>query len=701
MGPSLPQTEFFHNNLISVYATLGYISVARKVFDKMPHRNAVSYNAMIGAYSSNGEDEKACNLFSEMRNHGFFPTQFTYASLFSCDSLNAEQGLCLQAVAMKSGFLFADAFVGTALLGLFGRQGCINEAFWVFEEMPFKNIVTWNAMISLFGHQGSSNECMLMFSHLMRTPITLSEPSFVGVLTGFQTQENLKSGEQLHGLIIKFGLESSVSIANSLVKMYGKCANSTCLAEKLFKMVPNRDILSWNTIIGIMAKGEKPIKAIEFFSKMHIDGFLPNKITFLNAITSCTKLVNLTYGELIHAKIIKNQFEKDYLVGSSLVNLYTKHDRLDYAHRCFDEIHDKNLVSWNALIHGYSNTQCSTSILLLNKMIQSGISPNEVTFSSVIKSLLASQLKNVHSLVLKTGYHSNEYVTSALMTSYAKNGFPNDALRFFQDSKFSVVHTNVLGGVYNRSGDYHKTQELFCEVEDPDIVSWNILITACSRNGDYNEAFELFQHMLIDRIRPDNYTYVSLITICTNLCNLRLGSSLHGLMIKSDFEHCDIMVRNLMIDMYGKCGSVKSSVMIFEETMEKNVITWTVLISAHGLHGFGHEAVKRFREMENVGIEPDEIAFMAVLSACRHVGLVKEGMELFEEMKEKYGIEPEMEHFLVVVDLMARYGDLKEAEKLISGMPFAPNASIWRSFLDGCGRQRTMEQNLSLQIQAC
>ncbi|KAJ0509430.1 putative tetratricopeptide-like helical domain superfamily [Helianthus annuus] len=692
MGSNLPQSAFFHNKLISVYTSLGYISVARKVFDEMPHKNVVSYNTMISTYSRDENIEQAWSLFSEMRNFGFFPTQFTYGSLFSCNSLNVVQGLYMQAVAMKSGFLFADSFVGTASLGFFGRQGCINGAFKVFDEMPFKNLVTYNAMISLFGHEGFVHECMLMFRELLKSHISLSEPSFVGVLSGFRSEEDLDSGEQLHGLVIKFGLLSKVSVANSLVNMYGKCAG-TYLTEKMFRLVPNRDLVTWNTVIGALANGKEPIKAIEFFCRMYIDGFLPNRTTFLSAITSCTRLSNLTYGEFIHAKIIKNRYENDGFVRSSLVNFYAKCNRLDSAHCCFDEILDKNLVCWNALLHGYSNRSCSTSVLLLQEMIHSGTSPNEFSFSSVIKTLLPLELKQIHSLVLKMGNHLSGYVSSALMTAYAKNGLTTDALSLFYDDKlpYTVVHLNIIAGMYNRNGMYHEAQELFCEVEDPDIVSWNILIAACSRNGDYKEAFELFQHMQMDRITPDSYTYVSLLSICTNLCNLVFGSLLHSLMIKSDFSRCDIMVRNVMIDMYGKCGSLLSAVKVFDEMLERNVISWTALVSALGLHGHGKEALQRFKQMEIDGIQPDKVAFIAVLSACRHGGLVKDGMEMFEKMKEKYAIEPEMEHYLLVVDLMARYGDLKEAEKLISGMPFTPNASIWRSFLDGCNRQRNIE----------
>nr|GEU31146.1 hypothetical protein [Tanacetum cinerariifolium] len=686
---------------MSAYISLGYIPIARKLFLEMPQRNVVSYNTMIGAYCRDGNVDEGWRFFNEMRVCGLVPTQFTYGTVFTFEKLDLERAFCLQGVCVKSGILCGDAYVGTALLGLFGRWGCVNEALWVFEEMCCKSVVTWNAMISLFGREGFGYDSMLMFCRLMRTGMRLSEGSFVGVLSGFQLEEDLESGEQVHGLVVKLGLICKVAVSNSLVSMYGKCAG-TQVAQKMFNMVPHRDLVSWNTIIGILAKRDEPAQGLEFFCEMYINGYQPNQTTFLSAITACTSLINYTFGEYIHAKIIKKRFENDVTIGSALVNLYAKCEKLDCAHHCFDEILDKNLISWNALLLGYSNKSCLTSVVLLQEMIKLGISPNEISFSSVIKSLLALELTEVHSLVIKMGYHLNEYVSSALMTSYAKNGLTADALSIFNDDKLphSVVHSNVIAGLYNRSGQYHKTQELFCEVEDPDIVSWNILIAACSRNGDYKEAFELFHHMQMDRITPDNYTYVSLLSICTQLCNLVLGSSLHGLMIKANFNRCDLMVCNVMIDMYGKCGSVWNSATIFDEMIEKNVVSWTALVSALGLNGYEQEAVERFKQMEMIGIELDKIAFIAVLSACRHAGLVKEGMELFEKMRKKYGIEPQMEHYLLLVDLMSRYGHLKEAEQLISGMPFPPNARIWRSFLDGCNRQRTIE-DLSLPIQAC
>lgn len=262
-------------------------------------------------------------------------------------------------------------------------------------------------------------------------------------------------------------------------------------------------------------------------------------------------------------------------------------------------------------------------------------------------------------------------------------------------TKLPVVLANNIAWIYNRTGHYEKTQELYAAMEYPDTVSWNILLVACSRNGDYKETFELFDHMLRSKVFPDNHTFVSLLSVCTKLCSLALGSSLHGLIVKADFNLCDTFVCNTMIDMYGKCGSLESAVKIFKEMTEKNMISWTALISALGLHGYTNEAIERFEEMEGQGIKPDKVAFLAVISACRHIGLVKEAMDLFDQMKLKYDVEPDIDHYLVVVDLLTRYGHIKEAEQLILGMPIAPNALIWRSFLEGCKKQ-SMTRTLSL-----
>lgn len=688
LGSDPSQPIFPYNSIISRYAAIGEVSTARKLFDRMPERNVVSHNTMIKAYCRDEDLGEAWKLFSEMRHSEFMPTEFTFGGMLSCPAMAFSEGLQLLALILKCGYLETDAYVGTALMGMFGKLGCLDEAIHVFEAMPFKNLVTWNCLISLFGQYGLVKDSILLFLELVRTGLVISESSLVAVLSGLTGKYDLELGKQVHNLALKFGLDGSLLVSNSLIHMYAKCID-ICSAEKMFEGLPDKDNVSWNILIRAMTRADRPEKAFELFFNMCGRGILPNETTFTSILSSLSSVKLPFYGQYIHAKTIKTNLDLDVYVGSALIDFYAKVGNLEDAHLCFVQMPDKNLVSWNCLIAGYSNGGSSLSLLLLLDMIRLGYCPNEYSLSSAVKSCEAIEVQQLHSLIMKKGYEDNEYVWSSLITSYAKTGLIADALTFVEgiETPLPVVLSNVVAAVYNRTGQYERTQELFSGLEEPDIFSWNILIAACSRNDDHEEAFDLFSHMQIASIRPDNYTYISLFSACSNLCNLALGSSLHGLMLKTD-SCSDTILYNIVMDMYAKCGSFDSSVKIFNEMTDKNDISWTVLISAYGLHGFAYEALEIFKRMEIEGFKPDKVTFLAVLSACRHVGLVKQGKEVFQRMRSNYHIEPEMDHYLMVVDLLARYGHLREAEELINQMPFPPNALVWRSFLEGCRRHR-------------
>ncbi|XVF63431.1 hypothetical protein PTKIN_Ptkin09bG0086600 [Pterospermum kingtungense] len=652
---------------------------------------------MIRAYGKSGDLWTAWELFSLMRDYGFSPTPFALAGLLSCQALDLCGGVQLQALVVKNGLFYADPFVGTALLGLYGRYGCVDEAVDAFEYMPRKSLVTWNSIISLCAHHGLVEDCLFLFRELLRVEESLSDSSFVGVLSGLKGELDLDFGEQIHGLVIKHGLDCEVQVANSLINMYVKCA---CIysAEKAFEGMPITDFVSWNTIIGAMEKDGNPLKALDFFFQMSRNGMMPNQTTLVIIIASCSSLQIPVLGEYIHAKTIKKGFQSDVFVGSTLVDFYAKCGKLEASHRCFDGIYEKNIVSWNALIFGYASKSSILSAYLLQDMLQQGYRPNEFTFSAVLKSSVTIELQQFHCLIIRMGYEDNVYVLSSLMTSYAKNGLLSDALAFVGDFERpqAIVPSNIAAGIYNRVGQYRESIKLLSVIEEPDTVSWNILIAACARNGHYKEVFEIFRHMHMSQIYPDNYTFVSLLSVSSKLSNLALGSSVHGLIIKTDFGLCDTFVCNVLIDMYGKCGCIQSSMKIFNGMKDRNVITWTSLISALGVNGYYHEALQSSQEMEFLGFKPDGVTLIAIFTVCRHAGLVKEGMELFRRMKSDYGIEPKMDHYYCVVDLLARYGKLKEAEQIITGMPFPPDAFIWRSFLEGCKRHRTV-QDLSTE----
>ncbi|KAI3920059.1 hypothetical protein MKW98_001315 [Papaver atlanticum] len=701
-----PILTSINNSLITAYASQGELSMSMKVFDTMPERNVVSYNSIISAYSRYGHDHeersgvtcgRAWQIFTEMRGLGINPTQFTFGSLLTSSSLNLIQGLQLLPLTVKTGLLYSDAFSGTALLGLFGRLGRMDESFNLFQEMPIRNLVTWNSIISIFGRHGLVEESTILFRELLRTQEGChpSESSCVGVLSGFGSgrigqglQHLISIGEQIHGLVKKNRLESYTAIVNSLLNMYAKFSLGAYSTEVLFEeMTPVRDVVSWNIIIGAFARSDKPWKAVDHFLTMSRSGFSTNQTTLANVISACTSLQILKYGEIIHAKTIINCLNSDVFVGSALVDFYAKCDKVEEAHLVFSKLDQRSVVSWNALIAGYSTKGSHYSTCLLQLMLHLGYQPNEFSFSAALKSSLVDEVQQLHCLIVKMGYHKNEYVFSSLIASYAMNGLISDALSFVTslDSPLSLSSSNVICGIYNRIGLFQETQKLLFQVREHDIISWNILIEACGRNGDYLEVFVLFKSMLMAHILPDNHTFMSLLSISGKLCNLSLGSSLHGLIIKMDSKCCDVFVCNVLLDMYAKCGSLESSVKIFSEmTDRRNLISWTSLVSALGLHGYSFEALDQFRELESTGLKLDRVCFIAVLSACRHGGLVEEGKKLFTSMKVNYGIEPDMDHYVCMVDLLSRSGHLREAERLIKNMPFQPNALIWRTFLEGC-----------------
>ncbi|KAJ4905372.1 Pentatricopeptide repeat-containing protein [Raphanus sativus] len=694
---TLQQPVYICNNVISLYAKLGEVCFAAKVFDQMPERDRASFNMIISGFSKSGYVERAWRVFSEMREFGFSPNQLTVRGLLSCPSLDLRGGTQLHGLSLKYGLFMSDAYVGTKLLGLYGRFELLETAEKVFEDMPLKSLVTWNHMMSLLGRGGFLRECMFLFRELVGTGECLSESSFLGALTGVSCENDLETSRQLHCSAMKIGLDCDTSIVNSLISAYGRCGN-THMAERVFDEAASWDIVSWNAVIGATAKGENPLTALKLFVTMPEHELSPNLGTYVSVLTASSHTQTLSFGRQIHGTLIKNGCETDIYLGNALIDFYGKCGSLEDSRLCFDSILDKNIVCWNTLLWGYANKDDPICLSLVLQMLQMGFRPTEYTLSTALKPCCVVELQQLHSVIVRMGYEDNDYVLSSLMRSYAKNQLMNDALLLLDWSSkpSSVVPLNIAAGIYSRTGQYRESVELISTLEQPDNVSWNIAIAAWSRSATLEqpdtvswntdnhgeEVTEIFKHILQANIRPDNFTYVSILCTCAKFCDLTLGSSIHGLITKTDFSRADTFVCNVLIDMYGKCGSVTSAIKVFEETREKNIITWTALISSLGIHGYGHEAFEKFEEMVSLGFKPDCVSFISVLTACRHSGMVKEGMELFWKMKD-YGVEPDIDHYRCAVDLLARNGYVIEAEQLISRMPFPADAPVWRTVLAG------------------
>ncbi|KAL6839270.1 hypothetical protein ACP4OV_030942 [Aristida adscensionis] len=261
--------------------------------------------------------------------------------------------------------------------------------------------------------------------------------------------------------------------------------------------------------------------------------------------------------------------------------------------------------------------------------------------------------KQIHGLIIKSGTSLDLYVGSALIDVYSKCSLVDDA------------------------------KSVFSMTRNRDMAIWNAMIFGHAQNDQGEEAVKLFNQLRVSGIIPNEFAFVALVAVASNIASIFHGQQFHGQVIKAGAD-TNPHVSNALIDMYAKCGFIKESSLFFESACGKDVICWNSMISTYAQHGHGEEALQVFQQMREAGIEPNYVTFVGVLSACAHAGLVDEGLQHFNSMKANYGVEPGTEHYASVVNLFGRSGKLYAAKDFIERMPTKPEAAVWRSLLSAC-----------------
>ncbi|XP_071705696.1 pentatricopeptide repeat-containing protein At2g29760, chloroplastic-like [Rutidosis leptorrhynchoides] len=371
------------------------------------------------------------------------------------------------------------------------------------------------------------------------------------------------------------------------------------------------------------------------------------------------------------------------------------------AHKTFNQIQTPDIVSWTCLMSIYLQTQHPHKALtLFSKMIVSTrLKPDghcivaAISACGLAKNLVVGRI--VHGMVLRyelgsQGEEKGPIVCNALIDFYARNGRVEMAKRVFDvmDVKDIASWTSLVNG-YVMCGDIESAGQLFDEMPERNVVSWTAMIVGYVRGKDVIRGLKLFREMR-NEDRPSTVTIVATLSGCADIGALDFGGSLHGYVNKvADFDS-DVSVNNALIDMYCKGGSLKMAQKVFSKMAKKDVFSWTSLISGLALHGEGRSTVKVFDDMVCSGLNPNDVTFLSVLSACGHGGLIKEGRLLFKRMV-LYRFKPNIKHYGCMVDLFCRAGHIDEAMELIKGMPLKPDAVIWRSVLSACMIKRELE----------
>eukprot|EP01018_Ginkgo_biloba_P030279 Gb_21442 [translate_table: standard] len=494
--------------------------------------------------------------------------------------------------------------------------------------------------------------------HLMyHRSIPLDSYSYSSILQACADMRALSEGKQVHSHIHTSGLEQNIFLETKLVSMYAICG-SLDDARLVFDKIPRRNVFLWNAMISGYAKNDLCEQAINLYSQMQRSGIRPDNFTFPCALKVCANLLYLKQGKEIHNHVITSGFESDVVVKNAIVGMYAKCGNIEIARQVFDKMSHKNVSSWNTIIAGYAqNGHADETLRLLRQMQLEGMKLDPITIVSVLPLCSyfenPQQGKEVHNFVIRNGFDSDVFVSSALIDMYIKC------------RRMEFAH------------------HVFDKMSHRNVVSWTSMIAGCAQNGHANEALKLFRQMQMEDVEPNRVTIVSVLPACAHLAALQQGKEIHKFVIKNKLE-LDVSIGNALLDMYAKCGSIEIARQVFDKVHNRDVVSWSAMIAGYGMHGQGEDALSLFYQMQRECIEPDHITFIGVLSACSHTGLVDEGWQFFNCMQKNYGFSPMVEHYACMVDLLGRAGQLDRAQEFIERMPLEPSASVWGALLGAC-----------------
>lgn len=562
----------------------------------------------------------------------------------------------LHALLMVSGRA-QDIFLSTRLVNLYANLGDVSFARNTFDQIPKKNIFTWNSMLSAYTRFGRFREAVNCFYHLLlASGLRPDSYTFPPVL---KACGNIVDGEKMHCWVLKLGFEWDVFVAASLVHMYSRFG-FLCIARQLFNDMPVRDLGSWNAMISGFCQNGNAAEALDVLDEMRSEGVKMDPVTVASLLPVCALADDIVIGMLIHLYVVKHGLEADVFVSNALINMYAKFGILGHARRVFEQMEVRDLVSWNSIIAAYEqNDDPNTALGLFKKMQLLGFRPDLLTAVSLAS--IVSQLSDRQS-------------------SQCVHGFIVRRHWFVED----VVIGNAVVDMYAKVGAIDSSRTLFEELPVKDVISWNSLITGYAQNGLASEAIEVYQMMEEHReIIPNQGTWVSILPAYSHVGALQQGMRIHGRLIKNCL-YLDVFVGTCLVDLYGKCGRLDDAMSLFYQVPRTSSVPWNAIISCHGIHGHGDQTLKLFNQMLDEGVKPDHVTFVSLLAACSHSGLVDEGQRFFYVMQEECGITPSLKHYGSMVDLLGRAGRLEMAYDFIKNMPIQPDASVWGALLGAC-----------------
>ncbi|KAG2698143.1 hypothetical protein I3760_07G136400 [Carya illinoinensis] len=508
---------FLLNNLLNLYAKCGNIKRNLLLFSTNHggFKNVVIWTSLITQLSRSSKPFKALTFFNKMRSTGIYPNHYTFSAILpACaDSMMVEHGEQMHCLIWKHGFQ-TDIFVGTALVDMYAKCTDMTSAERVFAEMPDRNLVSWNSMIVGFLQKKLYYRAVEIFREIRRqVSDSPDEVSCSSVLSACANMGCLEFGRQVHGIAFKHGLVALTYVNNSLMDMYCKCGLFGDALE-LFKTIGDRDVVAWNVVIMGCVHCGKFEEACRYFWFMRTEGIAPDETTYSSVLHASASLSALNQGTLIHDQTLKTGFMNNACVASSLITMYAKSGSLVDANRMFEEIQERNLVCWTAMIAACQQHGCANqAIELFEEMLGKGIEPDYISFVSVLSAcshaghveegfVYFSSMTEVH------GMNPGPEHYACMVDLLGRIGKLEEAKRFIESMPIKP-DSSVLGALLGACRNYGNLEigreiakRLFA-LEPDNPGNYVLLANMLMRKGMMEEADEVRRSMGINGVRKE------------------------------------------------------------------------------------------------------------------------------------------------------------------------------------------------------
>nr|XP_004239299.1 putative pentatricopeptide repeat-containing protein At5g13230, mitochondrial [Solanum lycopersicum] len=568
---------FGQNILLNLYVKSELLHDAVQLFDEISTKNVVSFVTLLQGHLQAEEYITAVELFNRLHREGHELNPFVFTTILKVlvGMDEAEMGWNIHACIYKLGF-DSNPFVSTSLIDAYSVSGLVDFSRDVFNGIIDKDMVSWTGIITCYAENDYFEEALGCFSQMRLAGWMPNNYTFTSVIKACLSLLAIDVGKSVHGCVLKTRYEMDPSVGISLLDLYCKSGDLND-AACVFQEIPERDVVHWSFIIARYSQSDRCDEALKFFSQMRRALIVPNQFTFASVLQACASVEALDLGMQIHCYVTKFGLDSDVFVRNALMDVYAKCGKVENTVDMFLETENINDVSWNTIIVGH--VQCGDgekALALFIDMHEAQGRASSVTYSSLLRACATLAALEpglqIHSFTIKTIYDQDLAVGNALVDMYAKCGSIKDARLVF---------------------------EMMIE---RDVVSWNAMVSAYSMHGLGNEALSIFERMRRTHVKPNQLTFLGVLSACSNSGSLNHGYAYLSLMLDDyGIEPC-VEHYTCMVSLLGRLGHFDKARKLIEDIpFEPSVMVWRALLGACVLHNevdLGKTAAQCVLELE-------------------------------------------------------------------------------------------------------